>query len=57
MSASVRQRLAIVLIIAGYFGVAAAQDGPIQVWLLILAPFVLIAVALVLHITDLSKNN
>jgi hypothetical protein len=27
------------------------------VWLLILAPFVLIAVALVLHITDLSKNN
>ena len=45
------------LVLLAYLTLAAVQDEPIQVWLFILAPFALIAVALVLHITDLSKYN
>ena len=37
-----------------YLGSAALQDGPIQVWLLVLAPFALAAVAAALQIIDPS---
>lgn len=48
-------RLAATLaVLAAYLGGAAAQDGPIQVWLLVLFPFALAAIATALRITDLS---
>lgn len=40
------------LVLAGYFALAGAQDGPIQVWLVVFAPLALISAALALHITD-----
>ncbi len=40
------------LVLAGYLALAGAQDGPIQVWLVVFAPLALITAALVLHITD-----
>jgi hypothetical protein len=48
---------AIRLVLVGYLTLAAVQDGPMQVWLLVLAPFALIAIALVLHIAEYSKHN
>jgi hypothetical protein len=45
------------LVIAGYLGSAALQDGPIQVWLLVLAPFALAAIATALRIIDPSERG
>ena len=46
-------RLAVMLaVLAGYVGVAGAQDEPIQIWLLVLAPLALIVAAIALRITD-----
>jgi len=39
-------------VLAGYLGIAGAQDEPIQIWLLVLAPLALIAAAIALRITD-----
>lgn len=44
----------IALTLAAYLGSAAIQDGPIQVWLLVLFPFALAAIATALRITDPS---
>jgi hypothetical protein len=45
------------LILAVYLGSAALQDGPIQVWLLVLFPFALAAVATALRIIDPSERG
>ena len=50
-----RLRLAATLVVAAYLGSAALQDGPIQVWLLVLAPFALAAIATALRIIDPSE--
>jgi hypothetical protein len=42
-------------VLAAYLGSAALQDGPIQVWLLVLAPFALAAIATALHIIEPSE--
>lgn len=49
--------LAIALVLAGVLTFAAAQDEPMQVWLVALAPFALVVIALLLHISDGSKYN
>jgi len=46
--------VAALLVFAGYFGCAGVQDGPMQVWLLVLAPFALVALATALRIIDES---
>lgn len=43
------------VVLAAYLGSAALQEGPIQVWLLVLAPFALAAIATALHIIDPSE--
>lgn len=43
------------LVLGGYFGLACAQDGPVQVWLVVFAPLALIAVALALRISGDSS--
>ena len=48
---------AIVLLLLGFGALAVVLDGPLQVWLLILAPFTLIALALVLHFADRPKSD
>ncbi len=45
------------LVLAAYLGSAALQDGPIQVWLLVLAPFALAAIATALRIIDPSEPD
>ena len=50
-----RTGVAVGLVLLGYAALATAQDGPLQVWLLILAPFALLAAALVLYIADRRK--
>lgn len=52
-----RPKVTIGLVLVGYLALAATQEGPLQVWLLALAPFALIATALVLHISDYSKYH
>lgn len=49
--------LVIILVLIGMLALAAVQDGPLQVWLLVLAPFALVVVALVIHIVEYSKSN
>ncbi len=44
-----------IVVLAAYLGSAALQEGPIQVWLLVLAPFALAAVATALRIIDPSE--
>jgi len=46
---------ATLLVVAVYLASAAAQDGPIQVWLLVLFPFALAAIATALRIIDPSE--
>ena len=48
---------AVGFVLGAYAAFAAALDGPLQVWLLILAPFVLVVLALVIHIAEYSKSN
>ena len=45
-------KLLIASILAAYVGLAAAQDGPIQVWLFTFAPLALVAIAFVLIVAD-----
>jgi hypothetical protein len=42
------------LLLAGYVILATVQDGPIQVWLIVLAPLALIAIAFVMQVADHS---
>jgi len=47
----------LLLVLAGYFGLACAQEGPIQVWLVVFAPLAILALAFALDVTgDLRKN-
>jgi hypothetical protein len=48
---------AIVLLLLGFGAVAVVLEGPLQVWLLVLAPFALIAIASLLHFADRSKSD
>jgi len=48
---------ATLLVIALYLAGAALQDGPIQVWLLVLFPFALAAIATALRIIDPSEGG
>lgn len=48
---------AVGLVLGAYAALAAALDGPLQVWLLILAPLALVVMALVMHIAEDSKSN
>ena len=51
-------RLVLMLaVLAGYVGVAGAQDEPIQIWLLVLAPLALIVAAIALRITDGARSE
>ena len=45
------------LVLGGYVALAGAQDGPIQVWLVVFAPLVLIAFALVLGVTHDAESE
>ena len=60
-SASRRRALpriaATAVVLAAYFGSAALQEGPIQVWLLVLAPFALAAIATAMHIIEPSETR
>ena len=47
----------VALVLLGFGVLAAVQEGPLQVWLLILAPFALIAVALLLRSGDGAKSH
>jgi cobalamin synthase len=49
--------LVIALVLLGMLALAALQDEPLQVWLLILAPFALVVLALVVHIVEYSKPD
>jgi len=52
MLGAMKEKLLIASLLAGYVCLAAAQDGPLQVWLTALAPLALIAVAFVLEVLD-----
>lgn len=54
---SLWQRLAVLAVLAGYVGLAAAQDEPIQVWLVVLSPLALIALAAALGVRDASRSD
>lgn len=45
-------KILITSILAAYVALAAAQDGPVQVWLFTLTPLAIISVAFVLMIAD-----
>jgi hypothetical protein len=48
---------ATLLVVALYLAGAAVQDGPIQIWLLVLFPFALAAIATALRIIDPSEPD
>lgn len=50
-----KTQLAIGSIVAGYLALAALQDGPIQFWLVALAPAVVLGVGFALHLRDESE--
>jgi hypothetical protein len=50
-------KLLIASILAAYVGLAAAQDGPIQVWLFTFAPLVVVAIAFVLIVADAPRRR
>lgn len=47
--------LVIAIVLAGYFGFAFSQDGPVQIWFAALAPVVLVLVGFVLDLVDSSR--
>jgi len=48
---------AVGLVLLGLAIVAAMQEGPLQVWLIILAPVALLAIAFLLHMADGPKAD
>ena len=44
-------------VLAFYLGSAALLDGPIQIWLLMLFPFALAAIATALRVTEPSPRS
>lgn len=47
----------VALVLLGFGVLAALQEEPLQVWLLILAPFALIAVAVLFRVVDRAKPD
>jgi hypothetical protein len=47
-----KTNIAVASIVAAYLAFAALQDGPIQVWLMALAPLLLLGVGFVLYVGD-----
>ena len=47
-----KAKLLLAALVAGYFGVAYSQDGPVQIWLAALAPLVFVLVGVVLEVAD-----
>jgi hypothetical protein len=45
------------LVILGYLALAGLQNGPIQVWLVVLAPLAMIAIAFALDVTGDSRKD
>jgi hypothetical protein len=56
MDGKSRARLAVwVTVLAAYVSLAALQEGPIQVWLLVFAPIALAVAATALRVIDPSE--
>jgi hypothetical protein len=47
-----KTHIALASVVGGYLALAALQEGPIQFWLVALAPLVVLAVGFVLHLGD-----
>jgi len=45
------------LVVLGYLALAAMQDGPIQVWLVVFAPLAMVAIAFALEVTGDSRKD
>jgi hypothetical protein len=52
-----KTQTAITSILAAYVALAALQDGPIQFWLVALAPLLVLGVGLALHVADQHKTR
>jgi hypothetical protein len=52
-----KTHIAVASIFGGYLATAALQEGPIQCWLVALAPLVLLAIGFVLHVGDAHKTS
>lgn len=55
MLRGMKTQIAIWLIVASYLLAALAQDGPLQCWLVALAPFVVLGVGFALHVGDQAQ--
>ena len=52
-----KTHIALASIFGGYLAIAGLQEGPIQCWLVALAPLVLLAVGFVLQVGDAHKTG
>ena len=52
-----KTNIAVASIVGAYLAFAALQDGPIQVWLMALAPLLLLGVGFVLHVADRPESG
>jgi hypothetical protein len=52
-----KTHIAVASIFGGYLAIAALQEGPIQCWLVALAPLVLLAIGFVLHVGDAHNTG
>lgn len=52
-----KTNIALALLIAGYLGFAALEEGPFQFWLVALAPLLLLGVGFVLHVGDVQDTG
>ncbi len=52
-----KTNFAVVAIVGAYLAIAALQDGPIQVWLVALAPLLLLGVGFVLDVGDRHETG
>src|SRR5690349_19429012 len=52
-----KTNLAVALLIGGYLAFAALEEGPIQFWLVALAPLLLLGVGFVLHVGDVHETG
>lgn len=52
-----KTNIAVASVVGAYLTFAALQDGPIQVWLMALAPLLLLGVGFVLHVGDRHERG
>lgn len=52
-----KTNIAVAALVGAYLACAALQDGPIQVWLVALAPVLLLGVGFVLHVGDRHRSG